>query len=335
MIISLLAVTALGVMAWLGTQMGFQYVLAACLPYTAVAVFLIGFAWRIMDWARRPVPFRIPTTGGQQKSLPWIKPAGLDNPSDAKGVVIRMMLEVLLFRSLFRNTKMTIEGGNRVVYWSSKFLWLFSLTFHYCFLVIFVRHFRFFLEPVPFAFSALETLDGMMQIGAPRMYMTDALVVMALLFLLGRRLFDQKVKYISLINDYFPLCLILGLVGSGISMRYFTKVDIASVKVFTMSLVHLSPDVAALANIGAPFMVHMLFLSVLLAYFPFSKLMHMGGVFMSPTRNLPNDSRAKLHVNPWNPAKEFRTYAEYEDDFRDAMYEAGLPVVKLPEDAEE
>ncbi|MFV0350076.1 MAG: sulfate reduction electron transfer complex DsrMKJOP subunit DsrM [Halodesulfovibrio sp.] len=334
MIISLLAVTALGVMAWMGAQMGLQYVFAACIPYTALIVFLIGFAWRIMDWARRPVPFRIPTTGGQQKSLPWIKPASLDNPSDKTGVVIRMILEVLLFRSLFRNTKMTIENGDRVVYWSNKYLWLFALIFHYCFLIIFIRHFRFFMEPVPFLISAIETLDGMMQIGVPRLFMTDALIVLALCYLLGRRLFDQKVKYISLINDYFPLCLILGLVGSGISMRYFTKVDIASVKTFAMSLVNLSPDTAALANIGAPFLVHMFFLSVLLMYFPFSKLMHMGGVFLSPTRNLPNDSRVKLHVNPWNPAKEYRTYEEYEDEFRDAMYEAGLPVVKLPEDAE-
>ncbi len=335
MFISLLAVTALGVIAWLGTQMGLQFVFAACLPYTAVLVFLIGFAWRIMDWARRPVPFRIPTTGGQQKSLPWIKPAPLDNPSDSKGVVIRMILEVLLFRSLFRNTKMTIENGSRVVYWSNKFLWLFALAFHYCFLVIFIRHFRFFLEPVPFIISGVETLDGILQIGVPRLFMTDALVVLALVYLLGRRLFDQRIRYISLVNDYFPLCLLLGLVGSGISMRYFTKVDVASVKTFTMSLVHLRPDTAVLANIGTPFYIHMFFLSILLAYFPFSKLMHMGGVFLSPTRNLPNDSRAKRHINPWNPPKEYRTYAEYEDEFRDAMYEAGLPVEKLPEDAEE
>ncbi len=335
MIISLLAVTALGVIAWLGAQSGLQILFGAWLPYTALAVFLIGFAWRIMDWARRPVPFRIPTTGGQQKSLPWIKPAPLDNPSDSKGVVIRMLLEVLLFRSLFRNTEVSIENGNRVVYWSSKFLWLFALVFHYCFLVIFIRHFRFFLEPVPFAISALEILDGIMQIGVPRLFMTDALVVLAVLYLLGRRLFNQKVRYISLANDYFPLLLILGLVGSGIMMRYFTKVDVASAKAFIMSLVALQPNTEVLANIGPMFFVHLFFLSVLLMYFPFSKLMHMGGVFMSPTRNLPNDSRVKLHVNPWNPAKEYRTYEEYEDEFRDAMYEAGLPVVKLPEDAEE
>ena len=331
MIISLLAVTALGILAWMGSLMGFQYVLAVCLPYTAVIVFLVGFAWRIIDWAKRPVPFSIPTTGGQQKSLPWIKPATLDNPSDKKGVWGRMILEVLLFRSLFRNTNVSIEG-DRVVYWSSKFLWLFALIFHYCFLIIFVRHFRFFLEPVPFFVNGIEMLDGIMQIGAPRLFMTSPLIMVALLYLIGRRLFNQKVRYISLLSDYFPLFLILGLCATGIAMRYFMKVDIATVKVFVISLLHFAPDTAALAKIGSIFYVHMFFLAVLLMYFPFSKLMHAGGVFLSPTRNLANDSRIKLHVNPWNPEKEYRTYAEYEDEFRVPMVEAGLRVDKQPEE---
>ena len=40
-------------------------------------------------------------------------------------------------------------------------------------------------------------------------------------------------------------------------------------------------------------------------------------------------------MNPWNPPKKFHTYAEYEDDFRDAMAEAGLPLEKQPEPATE
>jgi len=120
-------------------------------------------------------------------------------------------------------------------------------------------------------------------------------------------------------------------VGSGICMRYFTKVDIASVKVLTMGLVTLNPVVPE--GIGAMFYVHLFLLSVLLMYFPFSKLMHMGGVFLSPTRNLPNNSRAVRHVNPWNPPKKYRTYEEYEDDFREPMFEAGLPLMKKPDEA--
>jgi nitrate reductase gamma subunit len=61
--------------------------------------------------------------------------------------------------------------------------------------------------------------------------------------------------------------------------------------------------------------------------------MHMGGLFLSPTRNQPNNSRAVHHENPWNPPKKFHTYAEYEDDFRDLMDEAGLPLEITPEQA--
>jgi hypothetical protein len=74
----------------------------------------------------------------------------------------------------------------------------------------------------------------------------------------------------------------------------------------------------------------MLFVSVLLAYFPFSKLMHLGGIFMSPTRNMRSDTRVRRHVNPWNYPVEVHTYDEYEDDFRDKMIEAGLPIEKEP-----
>jgi nitrate reductase gamma subunit len=79
---------------------------------------------------------------------------------------------------------------------------------------------------------------------------------------------------------------------------------------------------------------------VLLAYFPFSKLMHLGGIFMSPTRNMANTSRVKRHVNPWNYPVKVHSYGAYEDEFREKMIEAGLPVEKMieaetPEEPEE
>ena len=74
--------------------------------------------------------------------------------------------------------------------------------------------------------------------------------------------------------------------------------------------------------------VHLLLLSVFFAYFPFSKLMHMPGVFMSPTRNLANNNRERRHINPWNYPVKVHTYEEYEDEFRDKMKAAGMPLDK-------
>jgi nitrate reductase gamma subunit len=131
---------------------------------------------------------------------------------------------------------------------------------------------------------------------------------------------------VSLPADYFPLFLILGIVLSGIFMRYFVKTDIVSVKELTMGLVTFHPRIPE--GVGTIFYIHVFLVSVLLIYFPFSKLMHMGGVFLSPTRNLANNNRMKIHVNPWNYPVKVHTYEAYEDEFREKMVEAGLPVEK-------
>ena len=109
-------------------------------------------------------------------------------------------------------------------------------------------------------------------------------------------------------------------------MRYFAKIDVTAAKELTMGLVTFHPVVPE--GIGGIFYVHLFFVSVLLMYFPFSKLMHLGGIFLSPTRNLPGNSRAVRHVNPWNYPVPVHTYEEYEDEFREKMIEAGLPVEK-------
>jgi nitrate reductase gamma subunit len=110
-------------------------------------------------------------------------------------------------------------------------------------------------------------------------------------------------------------------------MRYVAKMDVVGVKEFTMILVSLHPAIPA-AGLSSIFYVHLFLVSMLLAYFPFSKLMHVGGVFLSPTRNLTGNSRAVRHVNPWNYPVEVHTYDEYEEEFREKMIEAGLPVEK-------
>jgi nitrate reductase gamma subunit len=324
---SLAAVVALVLASYLGVgAAGLNHFFGVTVPYIAMLAFLGGVVYKVLSWARSPVPFRIPTTGGQQKSLPWIKHARLDNPSTKRQTVARMLLEVFLFRSLFRNTKFEMHEGPKIFYQWEKWLWMAGLAFHYCFLVILVRHLRFFTSPVPFFVQGVERLDGFFQVGLPGIYITDAIFMIAVTYLLIRRLIIPQVRYISLPQDYFPLFLLFAIGTTGILTRYFFRVDLIKVKQLAMGLISFHPVVPE--GIGVIFFIHLLLVSTLFAYFPFSKLMHAGGVLLSPTRNLPNDSRIVRHLNPWNYPVKVHTYQEYEDHFREKMIEAGLPVEK-------
>src|SRR5437773_7635741 len=86
--------------------------------YVATAVLVGGLAYRIRIYARTPAPLRIPTT-----------PA----PLDRRGVVARMAREVVLFESLFK---------------ANKWTWALGWLFHVALLLVVVRHFRYFTEPV-------------------------------------------------------------------------------------------------------------------------------------------------------------------------------------------
>lgn len=321
-----LAVAALFLAALVGIDgLGLRWVFGAAIPYAAAALFVGGFVAKVLGWARSPVPFRIPTTCGQQKSLPWIKQAKIENPSTTLGVIIRMAFEVLTFRSLFRNTKAEIRDG-KLAYLSNKWLWGIALAFHYAFLVIVLRHMRLFLEPIPGFVLAISRVDGFLQFPVPAFYTTTLVFLGAVTFLFARRVFSPQLRYISLLNDYFPLFLLLGIGLSGFWLRHVEKIDVSAAKEMVMSLLVLSPKPAQ--ALGAVFYGHLLFVSTLLAYFPFSKLMHMAGVFLSPTRNLTANSREVRHVNPWNHPVPVHTYTEYEDEFRERMRDAGLPLEK-------
>jgi nitrate reductase gamma subunit len=320
-VVFLILVSLLGVAA-----IGLNSVFAIYIPYLACAIFLIGVVVRVVQWARVPVPFAITTTCGQGKSLPWFKNSYFESPHTTWGVIGRMALEVLLFRSLFRNVRGELREGPRLTFASSKWLWLAGILFHYSFLTIVVRHMRFFLEPVPSVIELITTVDGFFQILVPTVFLTDIAFLVAAGYLFLRRVVIPQVRYLSLPADYFALFLILGIGISGVLMRQFIKVDLLKVKELSVSLANFAPVVPD--GIGLIFYVHLFLVSCLVAYFPFSKLMHAGGVFLSPTRNLANDNRMRRHVNPWNYPVKVHTYEEYEDDFRAKMKEVGLPVEK-------
>lgn len=352
---SLIMIGILILIPWVGVwALDLRFLFGVIVPYAAITIFVVGIIVRVIDWARSPTPFRIPTTAGQQKSFPWIKHSKLDNPSGTLGVIGRMIFEILLFRSLFRNLALEFrQEGPRITYEWEKWLWIAALAFHYSFLVVLLRHLRFFTDPIPGFVKFLESIDGLFELGiapfagfaVPGILISGFVLLAALAYLFLRRIYLSQMRYISLPADYFPLFLLLGIAVTGIMMRYFgafmqfafgvdwLTVEVVTVKELAISLISFHPKIPE--GIGTMFFIHLFLVSILIAYFPFSKLMHMGGVFLSPTRNLSNNNRFVRHVNPWNCPVETHTYEEYEDEFREKMVEAGLPVDRMPEEAPE
>ena len=326
LLISIIAILSLTLLAvGIALNQSLVYLLIVIIPYAAFVIFLAGFIYRVVKWWITPVPFRIPTTCGQQKSLPWIKNNPVENPAGIAGVIMRMAQEVFLFRSLFRNTEVEIIDG-RPVYGSAKWLWFFGLLFHWSLLIIGLRHLRFFVEPIAPWISTFSSLDGFFEIGIPTLYLSDAAILAGLTFLFLRRVVLPRVRYISLFTDYFSLLLIVAVVSTGLLMRHFFPTDLNEVKNIALGWITLTPVVPQ--GVSVVFYMHLCFVCALLAWFPASKLLHAGGIFMSPTRNLANNNRIKRHVNTWNAPVKVHTYEEYEDEFRDKMKAAGLPVDK-------
>jgi len=288
---------------WVGVGVLHLYSLfGIVVPYLAILIFLVGMIVRVIDWGRSPVPFRIPTTAGQQWSFPWIKHSWIENPKNTLGVIVRMALEVLCFRSLFRNVRLEyrrIENLPKIAFEWEKWLWMAAIAFHYSFFVIFIRHFRLFTDPVPGIIEMIEKLDGFFQAGVlpisgltiPGVYVTDMLLLAAVTYLLVRRLYISQVRYVSLPSDYFPLFLILGIGTTGVLMRYIVRVDITKVKELALGLFKFQPHVPD--GIGVIFFIHLFFVwipNIEIALMRIKKRVENGG------HNIPAiDVRRRFH----------------------------------------
>lgn len=298
-------------------------ILGVIVPYIAVAIFVVGVVYRIVNWANSPVPLKITTTSGQAYSLQFIKRTiydRFDSPYTKWETAVRMLLEIFFFRSLFKNTRYYLDRTSAM---DARWLWLFGIMFHYSLLLVLIRHSRFFLQPVPNIVEILSDIEAFKGVFIPSVYVSGLAIVAALFCLWLRRIFLSRERTISLPSDHFALILLLSITISGNIMRYFFKADLEKVKTLMMDLMtfNIAKAIEVANNIEPIFYVHFSLACLLLAYFPFSKLMHAGGVFFTPTRNLPNNNRAVRHVNPWNPPYKGITWEEYYEMYKDQLDE--------------
>ena len=214
----------------------------AALFYVATAVFAIGLGYRIYVYARTPAPLKIPVT-----------PA----PVSRAGVALRIAREVAFFESLFRSNKWTWACG-----------WL----FHAALLLVVLRHLRYFVEPVWTVVVLVQPFG---------MYAGFAMVA-GLGGLWVRRLFVDRVRYISTPSDHLMLLLLILIGLTGLAMRYVARTDIVAVKAFMLGLLRF--DLQPLPA-DPVLLLHLFLVAVLLLIFPVSKLLHAPGLFFSPSLN--------------------------------------------------
>lgn len=228
----------------------------ALLFYVATLLLVVGLGLRIWKYTRIPAPLKIPTT-----------PA----PTTRSGVVLRMFLEVVFFQSLFK---------------SNKWIWVLGWTFHMSMWLVLLRHFRYFQQNVWWVIDMVQPFG---------MYAGFGMLI-GLTGLLARRFLVNRVRYISAPSDYLMLVLFLGIVITGLSMRWVAHTDIVMVKEYMTGLLRFR-----IGELPTDFnlLAHLSLVVLLMLIFPISKLLHAPGVFFSPTRNQVDNPREKRHLAPW------------------------------------
>jgi nitrate reductase gamma subunit len=299
---------------------------ALVLPVGAALLFVLGFSLKVVRWMRSPIPFRIALTTGQHRGAVPADHDRFRTPHTGWQTIARTLIDGALFRPLLRSTPSVQHHGRGLFAYSGRLLWVVAGAFHLSLGVVLLRHLRLFLTPVPRFVVWLQGADSVSDLFIPKLNATSFLILVALFWLLARRLVLVRLRYISLAADYFPLLLLLGIAVTGVLMRHVTRTDVSEVKAMAESVAGLS--FAIQTPVDSLLVVHVFLVCALLAYFPVSKLMHMPGVFMSPTLTLAANSRAKRHINVNNPIVPTLHYSDYEATFRDRMIEAGLPVEK-------
>jgi [DsrC]-trisulfide reductase subunit M len=229
----------------------------ALLFYVATILIVVGTGAKIRKYAVTPAPLKIPTT-----------PA----PTTQKGVVLRMLREVIFFESLFK---------------SNKWIWLFGWTFHMALWLVIIRHLRYTIPgTTPWLLDFLQPFGKYAGIA----------MVLGLAGLWARRFLVDRVRYISSPSDHLILVLLLAIGLSGLTMKFVAHTDVIAVKAFMSGL--WTFQIGTLPT--DPFiLIHLSLVIILMIIFPLSKLLHAPGVFFSPSRNQVDNPREQRHIAPW------------------------------------
>jgi nitrate reductase gamma subunit len=224
--------------------------------YLAILIFIVGSIYVVGKWIFIP----------KGKTGTYF---GFHNLFDYPGQTTRMKAFENILGRMFLFTSAKRDPYIR---------WL-SLSFHWSLWIIILAHLD------------LVTSSYFVSIGIPESLLSDLgaylgttlafVMVISGLLLVARRIKDPYLRRLSTVGDYFAILLVVAIGISGIYMRFVLPPLFAyqSVSPWIFSLASLTP-----LNFPyeLPFIAHILLVSTLLIYFPFSKFLHPYSFFTNP-----------------------------------------------------
>lgn len=228
--------------------------------YLAFVVFVVGMAWRVWTWIRTPKsPVRL-------------------------GMYPKPKTKLGRFGKLLKDTFVAPAAAS-----IEPRMYFFSMMFHLAALAAFVGHLRLFGE-YPILPSLLGGKDAMNTFANWAGSIAGVLMMLAVMYWIGRRLFGPY-KNLSVPEDYLLLFVLFMVIVMGNHLRfaYGSFIHADTYQAWFKSLVALKPAFPDLLKQGTvPWALggHMLFVDLLLIYFPFSKLTHaIGALFTNLVRS--------------------------------------------------
>jgi nitrate reductase gamma subunit len=222
-----------------------SFLVGGVLPIVAILVFFVGMIYRIRVWMKTPQP-------GKMTLFP-----APENPTKS------VIAEAVFFPSLFK--------GDRI-------LWLFAWVFHVTLALVALGHIRVITGLVDRTLMGMGmTEEGIASMSATIGGVAGIILLGTGALLLIRRLTINRVRQVSGVPDFFALLLLVAIILTGDMMRFGAHFDLGLTRDWFWSLLKFSPQVPQ----NGMFLVHILLAFFLIMYIPFSKILHMGGIFFT------------------------------------------------------
>jgi nitrate reductase gamma subunit len=228
----------------------FSYLVAGIMVYVAVAIFIIGMAYQVYEWLRSPKTriktgyFPKPSASGER----WLKVA-------EDSFIFPQVIEF------------------------DRWMWVFTILFHFGLLGAFVGHLRLLQEFTPLV--DLLGSKGMDRFAFWSGGLMGIVLMGGLIYYLLRRL-NFPFREVSVPEDYILLVLLILTVVMGNLMRFAGDIHVGDYRAYLQSLLSFRPAFSE-ALTGSPtkwaLVFHVLFANLVFILFPFSKLVHVIATF--------------------------------------------------------